>query len=59
MSTINLDLDLLRTFVTGVRLGSFSKAAARVGRSQSAVSLQLRRLDAQIGATLLLSLIHI
>ena len=53
MSTINLDLDLLRTFVTGVRLGSFSKAAVRVGRSQSAVSLQLRRLDAQIGATLL------
>ena len=52
MSITNLDMDLLRTFVTGVRLGSFSQAAAKIGRSQSAVSLQLRRLDAQIGTAM-------
>lgn len=45
-------MDLLRTFVTGVRLGSFSKAAARIGRTQSAISLQIRRLEQQVGATL-------
>lgn len=52
MSITNLDMDLLRTFVTGIRLGNFSQAASKIGRSQSAVSLQLRRLDAQIGTPL-------
>lgn len=52
MNPTNLDMDLLRTFVTGVRLGNFSKAADKVGRSQSAVSLQLRRLERQVGARL-------
>ncbi len=40
-----LDLDLLRTFVAIVDLGSFSAAAAEVGRTQSAVSMQMRRLE--------------
>ncbi|MCB4771242.1 LysR family transcriptional regulator [Ancylobacter sp. Lp-2] len=48
----NLDMDLVRTFVTGVRLGSFARAAERVGRSQSAVSLQMRRLEQQLGVRL-------
>lgn len=52
MNRVNLDMDLLRTFVTGVRLGSFSKAASRIGRTQSAISLQLRRLEQQVGETL-------
>ncbi len=49
----NLDLDVLRTFVTGHDLGSYAKAADRLGRSQSAISLQLRKLEATIGRTLL------
>jgi DNA-binding transcriptional LysR family regulator len=49
---INLSMDVLRTFVTGLELGSFSKAAQRLGRSQSAVSTQLRRLEEQAGKAL-------
>ncbi len=48
----NLDMDVLRTFVTGFELGSFARAAKRLGRSQSAVSTQLRRLEEQIGSAL-------
>lgn len=49
---VNLDMDVLRTFVTGVGFGSFAKAADRLGRSPSAVSLQLRKLEEQAGQTL-------
>lgn len=49
----NLDMDALRSFVLGVELGSFSKAADRVGRSASAVSEQMTRLEAQAGKQLL------
>src|SRR6185369_398072 len=49
----NLDLDILRTLATGIDLGSFAKAADRVGRSQSAISLQLRKLEEQLGIDLL------
>jgi DNA-binding transcriptional LysR family regulator len=50
---INLSMDVLRTFVIGLELGSFSKAAQRLGRSQSALSTQLRRLEEQVGRPLL------
>lgn len=49
----NLDMDALRSFALGVELGSFSKAADRVGRSASAVSEQMARLEAQVGTPLL------
>ena len=49
---VNLNMDVLRTFVTGLELGSFSRAAQRLGRSQSAVSTQLRRLEEQVGKPL-------
>ncbi len=49
---INLDMDALRTFVTGFELGSFTKAAERLGRSQSAISTQLRKLEEQVGKPL-------
>ncbi len=49
---IDLDMSLLRTFVTGINLGNFSHAADRLGRSQSTVSLQLRRLELQTGSKL-------
>lgn len=49
---INIDMDVLRTFVTGVDFGSFARAADRLGRSPSAISLQLRKLEEQTGQTL-------
>ncbi|SOC42755.1 DNA-binding transcriptional LysR family regulator [Rhizobium subbaraonis] len=49
---VNIDMDVLRTFVTGIDLGSFAKAADRLGRSPSAISLQLRKLENQIGQPL-------
>ena len=49
----NLNMDVLRTFVTGLELGSFSKAAKHLGRSQSAISTQLRRLEEQAGKPIL------
>lgn len=48
----NLDMDVLRTFVTGFELGSFARAADRLGRSQSAISTQLRKLEEQVGQAL-------
>lgn len=50
---IHFDLDALRSFVLGVDLGGFARAADRVGRSPSAVSAQLRKLEEQIGAPIL------
>ncbi len=47
-----LDLDLLNTLVAIADLGGFSKAGARVGRTQSAVSLQMRRLEEATGQKL-------
>ena len=41
------DLDVLRTFVTGMELGNFARAADRLGRSTSAVSAQLKKLEEQ------------
>lgn len=49
---INLDMDVLRTFVTGFELGSFARAADQLGRSQSAISTQLRKLEDQMGVPL-------
>jgi DNA-binding transcriptional LysR family regulator len=40
-----LDLDLLRTFVTVFEAGSFTRAAALLGRTQPAISLQVQRLE--------------
>lgn len=42
---VNVPTDLLRTFVKAVDLGSFTRAGDAVGRTQSAVSLQVRRLE--------------
>lgn len=53
MRRITFDLDVLRTFVTGVDMGSFAKAADRLGRSTSAVSAQLKKLEDQLGMPVL------
>lgn len=47
-----LDLDQLRTFVAIADSGSFTRAAEGVHRTQSAVSMQMRRLEEKIGKTL-------
>lgn len=49
-----LDVDLLRTFVAITESGSFTAAAEIVGRTQSAVSLQVRKLEDQVGHALFL-----
>lgn len=47
-----LDLALLRSFVAVIEGGSVLAAAARVGRSQSAVTMQIQRLEAVVGRPL-------
>jgi DNA-binding transcriptional LysR family regulator len=44
-----LDLDQLRTFVAIADTGSFTRAADVVHKTQSAVSMQMRRLEERIG----------
>jgi DNA-binding transcriptional LysR family regulator len=46
------DIDALRMIVAGAELGSFARAAVQLGRSQSAVSMQLKRLEEQAGRPL-------
>jgi DNA-binding transcriptional LysR family regulator len=53
MRRLNFDLDVLRSFVTGIELGSFARAADRLGRSTSAVSAQLKKLEEQAGTPVL------
>ncbi|MGV0819243.1 LysR family transcriptional regulator [Martelella sp. AMO21009] len=47
-----LDNDILRTFVAIAETGSFSGAAERVFRTPSAVSMQIKRLEEVVGASL-------
>lgn len=48
-----LDLDAVRAFVLVAELASFTRAADALGTTQSAVSLKLKRLEAQLGKPLL------
>ncbi len=47
-----LDLDLLRTLSVVQETGTLARASRRVGRTLSAVSLQLKRLESQCGRPL-------
>jgi len=49
---VTFDAEALRSFVTGIELGSFVLAADRLGRSTSAVSAQLKKLEQQAGTEL-------
>lgn len=49
MKLTNLDMDVLRTLAVATDLGGFGRAAERLGRSQSAISLQMRKLEEQVG----------
>jgi DNA-binding transcriptional LysR family regulator len=48
----SLDSDLLRTFVAVAETGNFTKAAEIAGRTQSAVSMQMKKLEGMIGDSL-------
>ncbi len=50
--TTNLDIDFLRTLVSADDLGGMNRAAKHVGRSQSAVSQQMRKLEEKLGQRL-------
>ena len=49
---MQFDLDLLRTFLTVYRTGGFTRAADLLGRSQPAISLQMKRLEDRVGGPL-------
>ncbi len=46
---MNLDIDLLRSFVTVAEARGFTAAGDMLGLSQSAVSLQIKRLEQRLG----------
>lgn len=48
-----LDIDVLRSFVTICESGSFTRAASRLFRTPSALSMQIKRLEETLGETLL------
>jgi DNA-binding transcriptional LysR family regulator len=52
MSAPNLDPNLLRAFLAVAEQRSFTRAAQRLNRTQSAVSSQIKRLEEQLGLTL-------
>lgn len=49
MALANLDIDLLRAFATVHQSGGFSQAAETLGRTQPAISLQIKRLEERVG----------
>lgn len=49
--TTRLDSDLLRSFVAIAEAGSLTRAGERIGRTQSALSVQLRQLETAVGTS--------
>ncbi|KZN50185.1 LysR family transcriptional regulator [Pseudoalteromonas luteoviolacea] len=47
-----MDLDALRSFIAFVETGSFTRAAAQMHRTQSAISMQMKKLQQDVGQTL-------
>ena len=45
----NFDIEALRSMVVGVDLGSFTRAASELGRSQSAISMHIKKLEERAG----------
>ena len=52
MNLTTLDLDTLRTLATANDLGGYGEAGIRLGRTPSAISLQMKRLQADVGVIL-------
>jgi DNA-binding transcriptional LysR family regulator len=53
LRSINLPTDTLRAFISVIDLGGFTRAAEALGRTQPAISLQMRRLEDIVGAKLI------
>ncbi len=53
MAHKNLPIDLLRTLITISEVGGHTRAAKLLGRTQPAISLQIKRLDELLGVKLL------
>lgn len=49
---VNLDIDLIRAFVAVAEAKNFTRAGVRLGRTQSAVSLQIQKLEEQLDTEL-------
>ncbi len=49
---LHLDTVMLKSFIAIAESGSFSEAAGAVGRTQSAVSLQIKKLEESLGCAL-------
>jgi len=52
MGLVNVDIDLLRTLIAVAEAKSFTQAGERLFRTQSAISLQIKRLEEMIGQRL-------
>lgn len=50
----NIDTDILRAFLSIYESGSFSHAAERLGRTQSTISQQIKKLEALLGKDIFL-----
>ena len=48
----NLDIDHLKTFLAIADTGNFTRAAEEVNKTQSAVSMQMKRLEENLGSSL-------
>lgn len=53
MAIVNLSTELLRSFVTVIEVASFTRAAEILGRTQPAISLQIKRLEETVGYDLI------
>ena len=53
MGIKNLSTELLRAFITVIEVASFTRAAEILGRTQPAISLQIKRLEETVGYDLI------
>lgn len=53
MAATNLSTELLRAFITVIEVSSFTRAAEILGRTQPAISLQVKRLEESVGYVLI------
>ena len=48
-----MDIDALRSFIAFVDTGSFTRAAKQTFRTQSAISMQMKKLEEETGHSLI------